>query len=160
LGGRFGRVDGSLWPGKGGLRTTVKYGLVASEQDRKIGDSTNVIHPLCTRDGGNNDLFAEPTDRGIMAALFEDEVWLAHSGSRVHYVVARLPAETAASRLALASPMNAQVDDGPIVPLHGCPSSPRLKSGYWVMTTWLRGSPSVPPPSEFSGEASACANGA
>src|SRR4051794_24917953 len=76
-------VEGSLSREQCALATEVLNGLVAAGQARTMGDSDRVIHPLCPRDGRINDLFGEPTVLAIMAALFEDEVWLAHSGSRV-----------------------------------------------------------------------------
>src|SRR5437762_11919029 len=76
-------VERSLSPEQCTLATGVLDGLITDGQARQIGDSDHVIHPLCTRDGRINDLVGEPTVLGIMAALFADEVWLAHSGSRV-----------------------------------------------------------------------------
>lgn len=66
-------------------------GLITDGQARDVGNGY-VIHPLVTRDARIHDLFLDPTVLGIMAALFQDEPLLKHSGSRVtdRYHTARL----------------------------------------------------------------------
>jgi hypothetical protein len=75
-------VEGSLSEEDRKLAADVLDGLILSGGARDVGNGW-VIHPLCTRDARINALFCDPTVLGIMAALFEDEVRLMHSGSRV-----------------------------------------------------------------------------
>ena len=57
-------------------------GLIEGGQARDVGNGY-VIHPLVTRDARIQPLFLDPTVLGIMAAVFQDEPLLKHSGSRV-----------------------------------------------------------------------------
>ena len=75
-------VEGSLDARQCALATEVLDGLIAGGQAHETAMGY-VIHPLCTRDGRIHDLFCDPTVLAIMAGVFEDDVRLMHSGSRV-----------------------------------------------------------------------------
>jgi hypothetical protein len=75
-------VEGSLDAAGRALAADVLDGLLADGQARDVGNGY-VIHPLLTRDARIHTLFLDPTVLGIMAALFEDEPLLTHSGSRI-----------------------------------------------------------------------------
>ena len=75
-------VPGSLSEAQCALAREVLDSLVEAGEARDVGNGF-VIHPLCTRDTWIADLFCDPTVLGIMAALFQDDVRLMHSGSRI-----------------------------------------------------------------------------